>query len=106
MSESNLVILIIGVFGIEIYESIGLLRSFGVKKKYQGKGFGAKLIDKMESYILEKKLDEVYLFSETADKMFVKMGYVYTTREEADPRIQQSIEWGLCTTTPLLVKKS
>lgn len=97
---------IIGVFGIEIYDSIGLLRSFGVRKKFQGKGFGAKLIDKMENYILEKNLDEVYLFSETADKMFAKWGYEYTTRDTADPRIQQSVEWGLCTSTPLLVKKS
>lgn len=96
---------IIGVFGIEIYESIGLLRSFGVKKKYQGKGFGAKLIDKMESYILEKNLDEVYLFSETADKMFAIRGYEYTTRDAADPIIQQSIEWQLCNSTPLLIKK-
>ena len=96
---------IIGVFGIEIYVSVGLLRSLGVRKGYQGLGYGTRLIEAMEDYISESKLDTIYLFTETADKMFVKRGYQYISRESADPIIQQSLEWTICSSVPLLFKK-
>ncbi|MFX1514656.1 MAG: GNAT family N-acetyltransferase [Promethearchaeota archaeon] len=102
--------LIVGCIGIEIYSappdpSIGLLRSVAVHPSFQGKGIGHQLVEKIHEFSNQEDLKEVYLLTETAEHYFPKFGYVIIPREEADPKIKQSVEFTtLCIDSPLMKK--
>ena len=96
----------IGCVGIEIYENVGLLRSTAIHPSFQGKGIGQQMVSKIEEYSAEKGLRNIYLLTDTAEKFFLKLGYLLISREETDPRVKQSIEFTtLCPSSPVMMKK-
>lgn len=96
----------IGCIGIEIYGNVGLLRSVAIHPSFQGKGIGQQLVGKIEEYSAEKELHNIYLLTDTAEKFFLKLGYLLISREETDPKIKQSIEFTtLCTSSPVMMKE-
>ncbi|MHA2096636.1 MAG: arsenic resistance N-acetyltransferase ArsN2 [Candidatus Hodarchaeales archaeon] len=97
--------LVVGCIGIEIYDKTGLLRSLAVRPSSQGKGLGLQLVNKIEQYSGEKKLDTIYLLTETAEKYFLKLGYKIIPREDVDSGVKQSIEFTtLCTSSSAMMK--
>ena len=98
--------MVVGCVGIEIYENVGLLRSLGIRPTFQGKGLGKQMVGKIEEYSAEKGLRNIYLLTDTAEKFFLKLGYLLISREETDPRVKQSIEFTtLCPSSPVMMKK-
>ncbi len=96
---------IVGCVGMEIYENVGLLRSVAIHPSFQGKRIGQKMVIKMEAYSLEKRIQTIYLLTDTAENFFLKLGYKIIPREDTDQRIKQSIEFKtLCPSSPVLVK--
>ena len=96
----------IGCIGIEIYGNLGLLRSVAIHPSFQGKGLGQQMVSKIEEYSAEKGLHKIYLLTDTAEKFFLKLGYLLVSRDEVDPRIKQSIEYTtLCPSSPVMMKK-
>ncbi|MHA2110185.1 MAG: arsenic resistance N-acetyltransferase ArsN2 [Candidatus Hodarchaeales archaeon] len=96
---------IVGCVGIEIYENVGLLRSVALHPSFQGKGIGRQMVNKMEAYSVENRLDKIYLLTDTAESFFLKLGYNLIPREETDTRVKQSIEFKtLCPSSPVLMK--
>lgn len=88
---------LIGCAGIEIYDDKGLIRSVAVDPSFQGRGLGQKLVDSIHILAVEKKLKEIYLLTETAEKFFSKLNYIVIPREEADEKVKQSVEFiSLC----------
>ncbi|MFX1286337.1 MAG: arsenic resistance N-acetyltransferase ArsN2 [Promethearchaeota archaeon] len=86
-----------GCAGIEIYDEIGLLRSVAVHPSFQGQGLGQKLVETIQRFSIEKGLTEIYLLTETAERFFLKLNYVVISRDEADDKVKQSIEFiSLC----------
>ncbi|MHA2113580.1 MAG: GNAT family N-acetyltransferase [Candidatus Hodarchaeales archaeon] len=63
---------IVGCVGIEIYENVGLLRSVALHPSFQGKGIGQQMVNKMEAYSVENRLDRIYLLTDTAESFFLK----------------------------------
>ncbi len=95
----------LGCVGIEIYENAGLLRSLAIHPSFQGKGLGQQMVGKIEDYLAEKGITNIYLLTETAEKFFLKLGFNFISREKTDPKIKQSIEFTtLCTSAPVMVK--
>lgn len=73
---------------------------------FQGEGIGRQLVNKMEAYSVENRIDKIYLLTDTAESFFLKLGYKIISRDETDTRIKQSIEFTtLCPSSPVLVKK-
>lgn len=98
--------LTVGCGGIEIYENVGLLRSLAIHPSIQAKGNGQQMVGRIEEYSAEKGIYNIYLLTETAEKYFQKLGYKIIPREEADPRIKQSIEFTtLCPSAPVMMKR-
>ena len=96
----------IGCIGIEIYGNVGLLLSVAIHPSFQGKGLGQQMVSKMEEYSAEKGLRNIYLLTDTVEKFFLKLGYLLISRDEADPRVKQSIEFTtLCPSSPVMMKK-
>ncbi|MHA1948083.1 MAG: GNAT family N-acetyltransferase [Candidatus Hodarchaeales archaeon] len=63
---------IVGCVGIEIYENVGLLRSVALHPSFQGKGIGQQMVNKMEAYSVENRLDRIYLLTDTTESFFLK----------------------------------
>jgi amino-acid N-acetyltransferase len=95
-----------GCIGIEIYGDVGLMRSVAIHPSFQGQGYGGKLVETLENYARDKKLVKIYLLTDTAEKFFIKLNYNVISRDRANPKIKQSVEYTtLCTSSPLLEKE-
>ena len=50
---------VIGTVGIEVYETVGLLRSLTIHPDFQGKGLGQQMVNKIEQFSAEKKFNRI-----------------------------------------------
>jgi amino-acid N-acetyltransferase len=96
---------ILGTVGLEIYDSVGLLRSLAVEPAEQGSGLGARLVESVLDEAREKNLEAVYLLTTTADRYFPRFGFERLAREEVDPRLDASKELqGACPQTAFCMR--
>jgi amino-acid N-acetyltransferase len=97
---------IVGVIGMERYESSGLLRSMVVHSDYRNRNIAHALITALERKAIATGVSEIYLLTETADKYFGKKGYQVITRSEVPPEVQTSSEFShVCPATAIVMKK-
>ncbi|MFX0066087.1 MAG: arsenic resistance N-acetyltransferase ArsN2 [Candidatus Hermodarchaeota archaeon] len=84
---------VIGCAGIEVYETVGLLRSVAVHPDYQGKAIGNALIRMILSHAQKRRIEEIFLLTETAEKYFLKLGFKRINRDDIDYRIKETQEF-------------
>jgi len=84
---------VMGVAGLEIYETKALLRSLAVAGKEQGKGLGKTLYAAILKKAQSLGIDEIYLLTETAAAFFAKQGFEYVSREFVDSQVKASVEF-------------
>lgn len=88
---------VIGCAGLEIYETVGLLRSVAVHPDYQGKNIGNALIHQILSHAQKSEVEEIFLLTETAEKYFLRLGFKKIDRKGVDSRIKETQEFkSLC----------
>jgi amino-acid N-acetyltransferase len=98
---------IIGVAGLEIYGSYGLLRSVAVNADHRGKGVAGKLLERIEVLAASEALKEIYLLTETAPDYFGGKGYGKITRAGVPIEVQQSSEFShVCPQSAIVMKKT
>lgn len=91
---------IVGNIGIEVYNSLAVLRSLGVKKKYQGLGIGHQLFISLKKSAYRLNISEIYLLTETAENFFAKYGFIRHHRNKVPQIIKQTNEFKtLCPAT-------
>lgn len=90
---------ITGTVGLEIYGTKALLRSLGVHENYQSLGYGRMLYETAINEVYSKKIDEVFLLTETAEGFFSNAGFERIAREEIDERLKASAEFQYCCPT-------
>lgn len=96
---------IIGSIGLEIYGEVGLIRSVGIVKSYQGLGLGQRLVENIEKYAIDQLLKEIYIFTDTAEEFFNKyFGFKNISIDKVDPRIKQSREYTMCEDSTTMIK--
>jgi amino-acid N-acetyltransferase len=97
----------VGLGGIEVYGSDGLLRSVVIEHSVRGDGFGTALCDALEEQASADGVETLYLLTTTAIEFFADRGYVEIERTAAPPTIQQTIEFeDLCPTTASCLQTS
>ena len=97
---------VIGVAGVEIYESYGLLRSVAVSAAERGKGIAKQLLGKVEKLAAAQSLQAIFLLTETAPEYFGKKGYQKIARAEVPAEVQQSTEFShVCPQSAIVMKK-
>jgi amino-acid N-acetyltransferase len=84
---------VIGCAGIEVYETVGLLRSVAVHPDYQGKTVGNALIRRILSHAQNRRVEEIFLLTETAENYFLKLGFKKINRDDIDYRIKETQEF-------------
>ena len=83
----------IGTIGLEVYETIAILRSFAVRPDHQGKGLGLLLFDKIIELAKNKNIAELYLLTETAEQFFKNNGFEVFPRANVPYRLKNSFEF-------------
>jgi amino-acid N-acetyltransferase len=71
---------VVGIAGFEFYGDDALLRSVAVRPGLQSCGFGSKIVDRMLSVARQRKICQVVLLTETAQKFFERKGFKVVER--------------------------
>lgn len=96
----------VGIIGLEIFDSIALLRSLAVSKDAFGKGYGKTLVFAVEDYAKNKKIREIYLLTETSEVFFKKLNYICIQKESAPETIRNTSEFSsVCPESAVLMTK-
>lgn len=96
----------IGVGGVELYGSSGLLRSVVVAESSRGQGYGTALCDALEERARTNGVEALYLLTTTAPEFFRRRGYEEIGRETVPSSIQRTTEFAeLCPSSATCMRK-
>lgn len=98
---------LIGVIGLEVLDTIGLVRSLAVSATFRGKGIAKALYSRIEAYAHLKGLKELHLLTLTAEGFFSKFGFNKIERNHVPAVIQTTEEFrSLCPATAICMVKN
>lgn len=83
----------VGVGGLEVQGTAGLLRSVVVAEAARGEGLGAELCAALESHAREEGVEALYLLTTTAEGFFRRCGYGAIARDAAPSAIRRTVEF-------------
>jgi len=94
-----------GMVGLEIYDDVALLRSLAVSTN-KSTGIGSILLEYIDSFAKNNNINTIFLLTTTADKYFLKKGFVVESKTQAPKVIQQTNEFkSICPTSAIFMKK-
>lgn len=97
----------VGVGGVEVHGTDGLLRSVVVERSMRGKGFGHALCEALEREARADGVDTLYLLTTTAREFFVDRGFEEIDRTDAPAAIRGTSQFAdLCPATATCLRKS
>ena len=99
---------VIGSIGLEVYGTLGFLRSMVVTKGMQGEGIGKVLLDQLISKAAasEVGIDEIYLITENAASFFKSAGFEIVSRETVPSIIKDIPQFkSICPTSAAVMKR-
>ena len=98
--------LIVGCSAVEVYGSVGLLRSVCVEPGHRGIGLGWRLVERAEALAGTRGIVELFLLTETAAAWFARHGYEPSARDAAPAPLLESPEFaGACPVSAALLLK-
>lgn len=97
----------VGLIGLEIIGTVGLLRSLVVEESARSTGLGGKLIGSLESAAEAAGIAELWLLTIDAERFFQRHNFEIVDRITAPDEIIQTDEFsGLCPDTAHLMRKT
>lgn len=97
---------LIGVAGLEMYGTCGLLRSLAVHSDFRNQNIAGKLVMQIEHLAAAEGLKAIFLLTETAPYYFSRKGYHIISRSEMPAEVQQSSEFShVCPQSAIAMKK-
>jgi len=97
---------LLGVVGVEVYGSVGLLRSLAVKPSHRKSGLGVSLVSNAETWAAEQGVETLYLLTTTAAQFFARRGYEGVPRSEAPAAIAATAQFSdLCPASSTFMRK-
>jgi amino-acid N-acetyltransferase len=97
---------VVGLIGMERYNSYGLLRSMVVHPDYRNKQIASTLVKMLEEEATSSGITAMYLLTETADKYFSNRGYITITRDEVPDDVKGSSEFSqTCPVSAIVMRK-
>jgi amino-acid N-acetyltransferase len=85
---------LVGLIGLDVYGTTGLLRSLVVTKSARRIGLGGKLVGALESAAETAGITELWLLTIDAEKFFQRHGFDIVEREIAPDSIRRTDEFG------------
>lgn len=83
----------VGCAGLELYIPAALLRSVAVAPHLRGHGLGRALTAQALDLARLRRVDRLYLLTETAADFFRRFGFRPVPREEVPPTVRGSVEF-------------
>lgn len=97
--------ILVGIVGLEQFNSIGLLRSMIIKEEYRNKGYGKQICSLLMNYAKTQGIKELYLLTTTAKDFFEKIDFTLIERNSAPYAIKNTTEFlCLCPTSAICMK--
>ena len=97
---------IVSVGGIQVYGTLGLLRSIAVSSDLRGKGHGTEIVTRLEQYALGNGILRLYLLTETAANFFASLNYETTARSRVPHTLRTTPQFAqLCPDTAVCMTK-
>lgn len=97
---------VVGMGGIEQVDSYGLLRSVVVADPFRGKGYGRRLCQQLIERARQQGIRELYLLTQTAERLFETLGFETIERRTAPLEIQKTSEFShLCPAAATCMKR-
>lgn len=97
----------VGVGGVEVHGTDGLLRSVVVDRSSRGAGVGTATCQALETEARAEGVETLYLLTTTAPQFFAALGYVEIDRDGAPEAIRETTEFDdLCPATATCMRKS
>jgi amino-acid N-acetyltransferase len=94
------------VGGLETRDGQALLRSVAVKKEWQGRGLGKRLVAQIEKAAGQSGIQSLYLLTTTASGFFQSLGYSTIHRDDFAEALKQTAQFaGLCPVSAVCMKK-
>lgn len=96
----------VGLIGLEVMGTVGLLRSLVVEKDARRTGLGGKLVGALESAAQTAGIAELWLLTIDAESFFQRHNFEIINRAAAPDEIRNSEEFStLCPGTAFLMRK-
>lgn len=86
---------VVGCVGLEVRERLALLRSLAVAEHFQNQGHGRRLCLAVLELAQQRKISQVFLLTETAERFFALQGFDNIKRSGVPANIQESVEFQL-----------
>ena len=80
----------VGAVGMEICDQNGLLKSLTVDPDYRNQGFGTALVTGLIKSAGEGGIEALYLLTNEADRLFIRLGFESIERASAPLEIRQT----------------
>ncbi len=97
----------VGLIGLEVLGTVGLLRSLVVERSARSTGLGGKLVGALESAAEAAGIAELWLLTIDAKRFFQRHNFEIVDRTVAPDEIRQTDEFStLCPDTAFLMRKS
>jgi len=95
-----------GIGGIEVHGTAGLLRSVVVERSARGEGHGTALCERLEAAARDERGETLYLLTTTAREFFADRGYVEIERDRVPGAIRGTAEFAdLCPATAACMRR-
>ena len=96
----------VGVGGVEVHGTAGLLRSVVVERGAREKGYGNALCAALEARARREGVETLYLLTTTAGDFFAGRGYARIDRAAAPAAIRETTEFAeVCPATATCMRK-
>jgi len=97
---------LIGCVGLEVYKNYALLRSLAVHPDFQRRGIGKKLVSQITKSAKVRRINHLYLLTDTAEDFFRSLGFDLVERQDVPFAVRQSIEFTtLCSSAASMTKR-
>ncbi len=97
---------LVATIGLEKYGTTGLLRSLAVKETFRNQQLAEKMIKGFFAVCEAKEIAEVYLLTTTAEKYFLKRGFLPVDREKVPTVIRQTREFkSICPSSAIVMHR-
>lgn len=97
---------VVGCGGLEVYDTVGLLRSVAVAGDHRGQGYGRTITHHLEQTARQRGVSTLYLLTTTAAPFFASLGYASIDRSAVPDAIRATREFAeLCPDTATCMTK-
>jgi amino-acid N-acetyltransferase len=97
----------VGVAGLQVLGSSGLVRSVAVLPSHRSRGLGTKLLAAVEDRAQGQGVKQLFLLTHDAQSFFLAHGYTESSRCSAPPEVQGCSQFGssCCGAATLMCKR-